>query len=283
MKPETLNFKPTAAVINGELIPFDRATISLAHPVFLTSHGVYESIQVDAGRPFCLPNHLRRLTASAQLLAIDLPPLDTLREWAQKLIRTLPGQTYALQILAIAPTATEPLLMAFLPKPLPRYSPALYKNGAAAITFAGERALPQCKSMNTLVNHLARAEARRRNALEAILVSDGLFLEGARSNVFIVDADGVLRTPPAEKTLFGITKEVVMTEMAHSDHPVVENDIPLATPLREMFITSTSMHVMPITRLNDEPVGDGTVGDITKIAAARFDAFYRTAIRKTLA
>ena len=272
----------TFAVINGDLIPFDRATISLAHPVFLTSHGVYESIQVDGGRPFCLSNHLQRLTASAQLLAIDLPPLETLREWARRLIRTLPGQTYALQILAIAPTATEPLLVAFLPKPLPRYAPTLYENGAAAIAFAGERALPQCKSLNTLVSYLARAEAQRQNALEAILVSDGMFLEGARSNVFVVDAAGQLLTPPAEKTLSGITKEVVLAEMAKADHPPLARDIPVDTPLREMFITSTSMHVMPITRLDGKPVGDGRVGEITKMAAARFEAFYRTAMRNSL-
>ncbi len=271
------------AVINGDLIPFDQATISLAHPVFLTSHGVYESIQVDTGHPFCLPNHLRRLIASAEWLAIDLPPLETLLSWAQRLIHTLPPQTYALQILAIAPTATKPLLVAFLPKPLRRYSAELYEKGAAAITFAGERVLPQCKSLNTLINHLARAEAQRRDALEAILVSDGMFLEGARSNVFVVDETGQLLTPPAEKTLSGITKEVVLAEMTKTDHPPLARDIPVDTPLREMFITSTSMHVMPITRLNGKPIGDGQVGEITKIAIARFEAFYRTAIRKNLA
>ncbi len=271
------------AVINGNLVPFDHATISLAHPVFLTSHGVYESIQVDEGRPFCLPSHLRRLIASARWLAIDLPAPETLLEWAQRLIQALPNQTYALLILAIAPTTTEPLLVAFLPKPLRRYAPGLYEHGAAAITFAGERALPQCKSLNTLVNHLARAEAQRQNALEAILVSNGMMLEGARSNIFVVDAAGQLLTPPAEKTLSGITKEVVLAEMAKTDHPPLSRDIPVDTPLREMFITSTSMHVMPVTRLNGKPVGDGRVGTITKIAAARFEAFYRTAIRKTLA
>jgi len=270
------------AVVNGDLIPYEQATISLAHPVFLTSYGVYESIQVDHGHPFCLKGHLRRLAASAAALSIDLPSQKTLFRWAHRLIAALPAETYALQILVFGETSGSPLLVAFLPKPLPRYASDLYENGAAAITFAGERALPQCKSLNTLVNHLARTEARRQDALEAILVSDGFLLEGARSNVFVVDAAGHLLTPPAEKTLGGITKEVLIAEMSETPYSVQESDVPIDVPLREMFITSTSMHVMPITRLDGKPVGDGRVGEITKKAAARFETFYRAAIRKSL-
>ncbi len=270
------------ALVNGIVCPFDRATISLAHSVFLTSFGVYEAIQVDVGRPFCLRNHLQRLIISARWLSIELPPFDDLLAWGETLIRALPAESYALQILAIGATPTDPPLVAFLPKPIRTYPADLYATGATAITFEGERALPQCKSLNTLINYLARAEAQRQNALEAILISDGNYFEGARSNLFAVDAAGRLLTPPAAKTLSGITKEVVISEMAMSPYPVVEGDIPLDVSLRELFITSTSMHVMPITQLNGQRIGDGRVGSVTKMAAERFEIFYRTAMRKHL-
>jgi len=271
------------ALVDGAIIPFDAAQISLAHPVFLTSFGVYESIQVENGHPFCLDSHITRLLASAVQLAIELPPFATLRQWGDALIRTLPAASYALHMLAIgANNGAETPTVAFLPKPIARYPAEYYTMGAAAITYPGERLLPQCKSFNTLINHLARAEARRNGALEALLVSGGQILEGARSNVFGVDHRGRLITPPAAKTLSGITKEVLLHEMATSPTPLVEADLPADAPLTELFITSTSMHVMPITRLNGQPVGDGRVGTVTRMAMERFEAFFRATMRKAL-
>ncbi len=271
------------ALVDGAIIPFDAAQISLAHPVFLTSFGVYESIQVENGQPFYLDSHVRRLLSSAAQLAIDLPPFAVLRQWGDALIRALPAESYALHMLAIgAKNGDETPTVAFLPKPIARYPSEYYTMGAAAITYPGERLLPQCKSFNTLINYLARVEARRNGALEALLVSGGQILEGARSNVFVVDHQGRLITPPAAKTLSGITKEVLMREMAASPTPVIEADIPADTPLTEMFITSTSMHVMPITHLNGQPVGDGRVGAVTRMAMERFESFFRNTMRKAL-
>ena len=270
------------ALLNGELLPFERARLSLAHPVFLTSFGVYETIKVDRGRPFHLPEHLQRLQASARWLALPLPPLETLLAWGRALLRALPPASYTIRILALGDTPPDgETLVVYLPVPTPTYPPDYYTGGAKAITFPGERALPRCKSLNTLINHLARRAARSQGAIEAILTHHGELHEGARSNVFVVEAEtGRLLTPPEEKVLSGITRDIVIQVMQDSPHPVRQIEIPADTPIAEMFITSTSMHVLPITTLDGRPVGDGQVGPVTKQAMSRFDEYYTKTIAR---
>ena len=264
------------ASVNGNLIPFNDAQVSLAHPVFTTSFGVYESIQVDRGRPFRLDDHIGRLQASADLIGIPLPAQEKLRRWGVALIQALPPDSYSIQILALGDSALkQDTIVAFLPKSIRTYAKALYAQGASAITYPGERAIPQCKSFNTLINHLARVEAHRQGALEGVLVHNNEFHEGARSNVFVVAAGGnTLLTPPAGKVLSGITRDIVLEVMEESPTPVQERSIPLNTPLAEIFLTSTSMHVMPITTLNGQKVGNGQVGPVTKEAMKRFERYY---------
>ena len=263
-------------LINGALVPFEQAQISLTHPVFMSSFGVYESIQVDQGRPFHLNEHLRRLHHSARQINLPLPPLPVLRQWGQTLIESIPAADYALQILVVGPaTAGEEPLIIFYPKAIRTYPPQFFTEGAGAITYEGRRALPQCKSFNTLVNHLSRVEAEKAGAIEAILVHENRFYEGARSNLFVVEAgSGRLLTPPAEQTLSGITRDIVIDLMRATPTPVTETGISRETPLAEMFITSTSMHVLPITRLNGAIVGRGEVGPITRQAIFLFAQYY---------
>jgi len=262
------------ALVDGTLIPFEQAVLPLAHPVFLTSFGVYESIQVDRGRPFHLHDHIERLKNSADMLSISLPPVAEMVDWGRKLLAALPPESYSLQILAFGDPASA-VKVAFIPKPIRTYPPEYRTGGAKAITFEGERALPQCKSMNTLVNHLARRAAQEAGAVEAILTHRNRLYEGARSNVFVVEAaSGRLLTPPAEKTLSGITKDGVIQVMRDTPPPVHEVDVAADTPFSEMFITSTSMHVMPITSLNGQPVGDGRIGLVTALASKNFEAYY---------
>ncbi|RME45575.1 MAG: hypothetical protein D6796_10290 [Caldilineae bacterium] len=264
------------ALLDGELLPFDEARLSLAHPVFLTSFGVYETVKVDRGRPFHLPEHLQRLQNSARWLSLPLPPFETLLAWGRTLLRALPPASYTIRILALGDTPPGgETLVVYLPVPTPTYPPDYYTGGAKAITFPGERALPQCKSLNTLINHLARRAARSQGAIEAILTHHGEWHEGARSNVFVVEAEtGRLLTPPEEKVLSGITRDIVIQVMQDSPHPVHQTPIPAGLPIAEMFITSTSMHVLPITTLNGQPVGEGRVGPVTKEAMSRFNEYY---------
>jgi len=273
------------AMINGQLLPIDQAKIPVNNQALFASFGVYETMKVVQGRPFYRDNHLERLLVSAGMLGIDLQvDMPTLRHWFNTLADVDRSATWSLRILALgAVQPNEHPLIAMWAEPLPTYPDKLYQNGAAAIFFEGRRSLPACKSLDTLINFLARRAAQQAGALEGILHHNGYLTEGARSNVFAV-RQGQLITPPAADVLSGITREVILLVMEHSDCPVIEKSLPADVSLYdELFISSTSMHVMPITKIDDQPVGSGQVGPVTTMVMDRFDMHYRQMMGLTAA
>jgi branched-subunit amino acid aminotransferase/4-amino-4-deoxychorismate lyase len=264
-------------ILNGDLIPLEQAHISLFNPAYFSSFGVYETVKIDQGRPFYLAEHLHRLHKSAQMIGLELGvTVETLEAWFNKLLNLDPHATWSLKILVLgAMEAAGNPIIALQPTPLPTYPDAFYERGASAVCYEGQRFKPMCKSLNTLVNTLARRAATQAGALEGLLHYDGYFTEGSRSNLFVVHK-GQLLTAPATTVLSGITRDIILAVMAETDYPVVETEV-IVDPQRydEIFISSTSMHVMPITQIEGQPVGDGQVGSLTKVAMAQFKAHYQ--------
>ena len=263
------------AILNGNLLPFDQACVPLNNKALLSAFGVYETIKVERGRPFYLEEHFRRLLHSAGMLGINLGvDGSTLVDWFEPLAKLYPAATYSLRMLALGAIDSAGPLIAMWPEPLPTYPADLYQHGAAAILYEGQRAIPACKSLNTLVNTLARQAATRAGALEGLLHHHGYLTEGARSNLFVVQ-QGQLFTPPAAGVLSGITRDVVLQVMQPTAYPISEVPLPVDISLYdEIFISSTSMHVMPITRIDGQPVGTGRVGPVTQLVMTHFAAHY---------
>ncbi len=268
------------AILNGKLLSIDQPQISIFDDAMFSSFGVYETVKVDRGRPFYLKEHLRRLFKSARVIELKLEAdPNMLATWFNKLTAVDPKATWVLKIIALGttkPTATS--VIAMQPVPLNTYPDTLYQNGASAILYKGQRVLPACKSLNTLVNFLARREATRAGALEGLLHHNNNLTEGARTNLFAVQ-NGQLVTPPASEVLSGITRDVILNVMRETKYPAIETFLSIELLLyEEVFITSTSMHVMPITQINNQPIGDGRVGPITKLVMNQFEAHYHQVI-----
>ena len=265
------------AVFDGQLLPLDQAQISIFNPSLFSSFGIYETVKVDKGRPFYLDDHLHRLLQSARMLDMDLDvSTESLAHWFQMLVQVDPQATWSLKIIAFGPTdPTSKPIIAMHPTRLPTYPYALYQKGASVVLYEGQRLLPACKSLNTLVNYLARRKAEQMGALEGVLHYNGHLTEGARTNLFAVQ-NGQLVTAPTSDVLSGITRDVIVQVMQSTHHPVLETQLPIDLSLyEEMFISSTSMHVMPVTEVEGRPIGNGQVGPVTKVAMAQFDAHYR--------
>jgi branched-chain amino acid aminotransferase len=128
---------------------------------------------------------------------------------------------------------------------------------------------PAVKSGNYLPGVLALAQARRRGAHEAILcAADGGIAEGASSNVFLVKG-GVVETPAlAVGILAGITRAQVLAlcRQADVDIPVREREHLPPDELRvadEVFLTSAVRGILPVTVVDDRPVGTGEPGPVS--------------------
>ncbi len=132
------------------------------------------------------------------------------------------------------------------------------------------------KTVGLLPNALAKQAAREAGAYEAIFVDrDGDVTEGASTNVWIVDADGVLVTRPADPGILkGITRTVVMEAAAAEGIAVRERRFSAAEmkAAREVFITAASTIVMPIVTVDGAAIANGHPGSVATRLRARFHA-----------
>ncbi len=276
---------PTMPIVylNGEFLPPDRAKVSVFDRGFIFGDGVYEVIPVFGGRLFRLPHHLARLEAS--LAAIRLHNPYTTQEWSAIFRRLMAengtgDQSIYLQITrGVAPRDhafppdTTPTVFAYA-QPLKYPSAEQLAQGVAAIT-TGDIRWQRCdiKAIALLANALLRQQAIDHGAVEAILVRDGLVTEGAASNIFVVNGDCLVTPPKGPYILPGITRDLVVEiarakKIACDEKPVNVEDLHAAD---EVWLTSSTKEVLPITRIDGRAVGNGKPGPMH----ARLFALYR--------
>lgn len=273
--------------LNGEYLPADQAHISVLDRGFLLGDGVYEVIPVYQGLPFCLNEHLQRLQRSLDGVRMTNP--HTIEEWSQIIARLVSdndgdNQAVYLQVTRgvaprdhVFPEGVEPtaFVMTNPIKPLPVW----YKqDGIKAITVNDIR-WAQCdiKAITLLPNSLLRQQAQDVGAQEAILIRDGYMTEGSASNSYAV-LDGVIYTAPKdEKVLPGITRDVVLALAQSAGIPCREEAVSTEQLKQadEIWISSSTRELLPVTLLDDEPVGSGKPGPIWQ----QLDALYQR--RKT--
>jgi D-alanine transaminase len=260
--------------LNGEYLPLEQARIPVLDRGFLFGDGVYEVIPAYGGRLFRLDEHLERLDNSLRTIRID-PPHEHGR-WREILQRLVAGgegdQSVYLQVTRGAhhkrdhaiPPGLTPTVFA-MATPIPPPDPAIAERGVQAVTREDIR-WHRCdiKAVTLLAAVLLRQEAAEEGAIEAILVRDDLATEGAASNLFIV-LDGVIVTPPKGADLLpGITRDLVLElaaehGLAHREGPITRRELAQAD---EVWLTSSTREVMPVTRLDGSPVGDGRPGPV---------------------
>ena len=260
--------------LNGRYLPQDQAFVPVMDRGFVFGDGVYEVIPVYGGRLFRLEEHLQRLDNS--LKGIRLANPHSHAEWAAILERLVVengggNQSLYLQLTRghaprdhAFPEEVEPTVFASTSplKPLPQET---LKTGISAITLEDIRwRYCHIKAIALLPNILLRQQALDAGAQEAILVRDGQVTEGAASNLFIVD-QGVIKTPPKSSYLLpGITRDLVLELARANGLSAVEAEISEAdlAGAQEIWVSSSTKEVVPVTRLNGKEVGSGKPGPV---------------------
>ena len=266
------------AYLNGEFVPRSSATLSVDDRGFVFGDGVYEVWRVIAGQPFELDAHLARLQFGLGELRIAPPDIvehDVFAGIAKRLLGVAGLETGEATIYleitrGAAPrthqfpiAATRPTVYVVAN----RFEPpeALRARGARAITTPDIRWL-RCdiKTVQLLPNVLAKQAAADAGATEAILVRDGVVTEGSHTNVFAVDR-GVVRTHPANNLiLHGVTRQVVIDIARSIDLEVRETPFTRdeLAGFDELFLVGTTTDVMPLVRVDEHTVGNGSPGPI---------------------
>jgi branched-chain amino acid aminotransferase len=265
--------------LNGEIQ--QDACISVLDHGFLFGDSVYEVISTHHGHLCFVNEHLRRLRSSAQAISLEIPLTD--EQMVREIHNTVEAAgnpesyiriivTRGVGAIDIDPeTCTNPNVLIFV-KPILQYPEENYKNGINVALVSVKRnpkeALnPGIKTGNYLNNVLAKVEARKSGAADALMLNPtGQLTECTTSNFFFV-RDQRLMTPSLScGILSGITREVVLRLARENGVLVEEGEWPsdVLQNIEEAFITGTVKMVMPVTSLDGKPIGSGKPGPITK-------------------
>lgn len=264
--------------------PLDRA--------FLFADAVYEVIPVYAGRPFRLREHLDRLQRSLSGIRMAAPMTHT--EWGEicreLVTRNGGGDQYLyLQVSRGAelgrnhswPAGLAPTIFGYANR-LEAIDPALLEDGVAAITAADTRwARRDIKSTALLANVLLKRLAVDVGAFETILLERGELTEGSSTTVHVISR-GEIHTPPnGQRILPGITRDVVgemATRVGIVNRSVRVTEIELRAA-SEIWLAFSTRGLLPVTRLDGSPVGDGKPGPLFRSTHKAFLDYIRELAR----
>lgn len=267
--------------LNGKLVEKEDARISVFDHGLLYGDGVFEGIRAYNGRVFRLKEHLDRLWASAKTINLKIPIQQ--KDIEKAVIKTLLANalfdayirlvvTRGCGDLGIDPIKTMSPSLIIITDTISLYPEEFYKKGIEIITVSTRRITqdslsPNIKSLNYLNNILAKMEAVRGGAIEAIMLnSEGYVAECSCDNIFIVK-NGVLYTPSgSEGALLGITREAVI-ELAKNKLkiPVREERISVYNVYTadECFLTGTAAEIVPVISVDSREIFNGEPGKVT--------------------
>ena len=271
-----------AVYVNGTIRPAADAVVPVYDHGFLYGEGVYETLRTYNKVPFLYDRHQARLRASAQRIRLDVPFTDDqLAGWIDETIAKAGEMDEAYVRILLTRGVGE---LNYDPRSTPNPTTVIivkpFEPPAARVFEAGINIClvdilrnhpgsvnPLIKANNLLNNALAMQEANRRGGEEGLMCNyRGELSECAQANVFLVRGGTVL-TPPSDAGLLeGITRAFIF-EVGRDAGVDVRDEVLYPKDLEtadEAFITSTTRELSPVTSIDGRPVGDGTVGPVTK-------------------
>ena len=263
--------------VNGKFVPEEDAKVSVFDRGFLFADGVYEVSSVLHGKLIDNEGHMIRLNRSLNELEMAHPYTDAEIESIQhELIKrnNLEEGLIYLQVTRGAadrdfayPKDAQPTLVLFT-QTKNILSNAIAETGISVITVDDIRwARRDIKTVGLLAPCMAKMQAKAAGADDAWMVEDGHITEGSSNNAYIVTQDGTIVTRYiGNQILNGITRRAVMALAEKHDYKIEERlfTVEECHNAAEAFITSASMFVQAVVKIDGTVIGDGKPGTIAK-------------------
>ncbi|GGA85674.1 D-amino-acid transaminase [Ornithinibacillus halotolerans] len=238
--------------------------------------GIYEVIRIYNGKYYLFDEHVDRLYRSAEAIKLQISQTkDELKELLLELLKrngmTEDGKVY-MQISRgsaprdhVFPKNVEPNLYAYVQK-VPRNLQTL-RGGVSVITQPDIR-WEYCfiKSLNLLPNVMAKQEAKEQGCYEAILHRNGRVTECSSANVYLVKNGNIYTHPATKNILHGCVRMAIERFAQQLNIPFVEEAFLVEDifDADELFLSSSTSEVTPITMVDGKTIGDGRPGTITR-------------------
>jgi len=277
--------------LDGAYVPREEAKVSVFDHGYLYGDGVFEGIRSYDGRVFKLMEHLQRLFEGAHHIMLEVP--ITLEEMAEATLETMRRNNLknayirivvsrGVGDLGLDPRKCPRATVVIIADKISLFPQEHYEKGLAVMTAATRQRCsntlePRIKSLNYLNNILVKIEAAHAGMMEAIMLnSQGYVVEGSGSNVFIVNKQGELITPPMYLGILeGITRNTAL-ELARGEGIPVKEDIFTRHDLytaQECFLTGTAAELIPVISIDRRVVGKGVPGPLTQKLMTLFHAY----------
>jgi branched-chain amino acid aminotransferase len=278
---------PTRVNINGVVAPPDEAKISVLDHGLLFGDSVYETLRTYNGKPFLFSRHFARLEHSAGAIDLSLP--WTKAKALEEVRKTLFAGECRIRLLVTRgvgevaddiETCTDPTpIIIVVPLVVP--PERIYREGVETVISTVRRSsrFADIKTGSLIHQVLARREAKAKRAYEAILLTaDDKLSDGITSNIYMVRDRKLLTPSHAAGIVEGITRGVVLDLAREMGLQIVEGlfEVNELAKADEMFLTSSTREIVPISSVDGKPVGNGQPGPVTLMLLRA----YRTAIER---
>jgi D-alanine transaminase len=267
---------PRIAYVNGRYEHQQEASVNIEDRGYQFSDGIYEYIAFYNRTLLDGDLHLARMERSLKALGLPAPMSSKALQLVMAELIERNGRENGGMYMQISrgvsarnhayPKTKPALVMTICAAKTPKSGE--FKDGVKVITYPDRRwERRDIKSISLLANIIAKQEAASKQAREAWLYEkDNYVTEGSVSNAYIVSRSGELITHPAdEHILGGITRDVLLRLARKAGIRVIERPFTLSEVKQaaEAFITSTSINVLPVVKVDDTPIGNGP-GEVTR-------------------
>ncbi len=274
---------PDVLYFNGRYTTTDERVLGVEDRGFQFGDALYEIFKFIGKRPIFLAEHYRRLERGLRDVEIRNPwPEDAFAKTVHELLARTAFEDGIIYIQISRgeaerahfwPDQSEPTVVAY--SRVFRFPDAAKKERGIKVITTEDRRWHMCnvKSVNLLGNAIAKKQAQRAGADEAILMADSFVREGASSSFFAVRNGGVITHSLDEHILPGVVRDRVIglalaAKIRVDERPLREAEL---FDLDEAFITSTTQGVMPVTEIDGRVIGNRRRGPVTTELQTRFD------------
>jgi len=274
--------KEATYYVNGKFVPKSKAAVSVLDLGLVRGYGAFVFLVTYGGKPFLIDKHIERLLKSANYLEIEnswnpeqlkkliIKTLEKNKNGKEKTIKVV--ITGGISNDGIRQTG-EPTLAVFVEN-REDYPRSYYSKGIKVITADYIRHDPEIKNLDYRFAIKALKRAKKGIVAEVIYTNKKTteVYEGTRSNLFLIK-NGIIYTPK-NGVLNGITRSLVI-KLGNGITKVREKKIKIDELYNadEIFITSTTKQIMPVIQVNEQKIGKGKPGNITKRLVKKYKEF----------
>lgn len=259
---------------NGKYQNVNEMSVPITSLSINRGYGAFEFFQIINGKPFYGERHLARLVNTLKELRIECKFTEQMLEVASELLVKNSLRDCFITIFVLPHNeAVEGLYQGdiyIFPSARPVIEESVFEKGSSLLIRNYQRDMPYAKSTSYLFGQFMKQECDELEALDVLYYNGTTIQETSRGNIFIVK-NGCVYTPSLN-VLKGITRSIVIDILKENSYLFDEKEITVEELFAadEVFVTSTTKHVMPIIKIQNQIIADAKPGEITLQLVEKF-------------